>query len=217
MHISIRMGQQPSKLTNTTIGITLASKKTPLRGTPEQEKWTNAAEKAKRVAAWAKTMTKVVISQKQDKSPPWHVINFRGPNKAESRGIVDMLAVRRNHAEPALPLKRGDLFEIVLIQTKGGNAKLPNATDRERLRKVGAEYNAKAILLSEWKEGSLPKFYQLKSDDWIELRDISVVFGKRRNPIAKSSASDAPSPTKTHPSTAAVVVPSKGSLAATKA
>jgi hypothetical protein len=195
----------------------MASKKTASLNTSELEKRANAVKKATRVAAWAKIMTKVVISQNREKSPPWHVINFRGPKKAESRGIVDMLAVRRNHAEPTLPLKRGDLFEIVLIQTKGGSAKLPNASDRERLRKVGAEYNAKAILLSEWKEGSLPKFYQLKSDDWIELRDVSVVFGKRRTPIAKSSASDTPSPAKTHPSAAAVVVPSKGSLAATKA
>ncbi len=123
-------------------------------------------------------MTKVVISKNQGKSPPWHVTNFRGPNKAESRGIVDMLAVRRNHAEPALPLKRGDLFEIVLIQTKDGKAKLPSAADRERLRKVGIQYKAKAILLSEWKEGSVPKFCQLKGDDWIELSDVSVVFGK---------------------------------------
>lgn len=163
----------------------MASKSTLPLEIAEQQKRANAAKKATRVAAWAKIMTKVVISKNQGKSPPWHVINFRGPKKAESRGIVDMLAVRRNQAEPALPLKRGDLFEIVLIQTKGGTARLPSAEDKERLRKVGIQYNAKAILLSEWKEGSVPKFYELRKNEWIELPDVSVVFGDRRPLAAK--------------------------------
>ena len=92
-----------------------------------------------------------------------------------------------------------------------------NADDRERLREVGAAYNANAILLAEWKKGSMPKFNQLKDDDWVELADVSEVFGMRRTPIGKSSAGKTSSRAKIRPSPAAVVSPSPRSLAAKKA
>jgi hypothetical protein len=136
-----------------------------------------AAADAIRTATWAKTMTKVVISQNNGKAPFWHVINFLGPGKAESVGVVDLIAIRKNHKVQVAPLKRGDLFEFVLIQVKGGSARWPTTDDRERLRAVGKTYNAKAILLSEWKKGSMPVIYELSGDEWGDPINPAKVFG----------------------------------------
>lgn len=130
-------------------------------------------------------MTKVVISQNNGNPPFWHVVNFLGPGKSESRGIVDLIAIRKNQNEHERPLKRGDLFDIVLIQVKGGSARWPTDTDRERLRKVGEEYHAKAILLSEWKAGTMPVIYRLTGDDWESVKAADVFGGPRRKVSVK--------------------------------
>jgi hypothetical protein len=40
----------------------------------------------------------------------------------------------------------------------------------KRLRKVGDKYDAKAVVLAEWKKGRQPVFYQLGFDDvWKKL------------------------------------------------
>ena len=114
----------------------MAAKKTDTPSTTSTDKWVLAAERAQRTATWAKTMTKVLISQSSGSQPAWRVINFLGPNKSEARGIVDLVAIRRNQQAPKAPLKRDDLFEIVLLQVKGGSAKWPSPDDRERLRAV---------------------------------------------------------------------------------
>ena len=145
-------------------------------------KWKNAADQSQKTATWAKTMTKVVIAQNNGTGPFWHVVNFLGPGKREPRGIVDLIAIRKNQSDPGLPMKRGDLFEIVLIQVKGGSAKRPSTEDRERLRLVGEEYNAKEILLSEWKKGSMPVLFRLAGDGWVQLglADVAKIFGSSR-------------------------------------
>jgi len=56
----------------------------------------------------------------------WHVVNFVGSNNAESRGIVDLLAIRKDHRTNNSKIKRGALFEAVLIQVKGGRAPFSN-------------------------------------------------------------------------------------------
>ena len=142
-------------------------------------KWANAVAQAKRTAAWAKTMTKVVIAQSARKSPPWHIINFLGPLKAESRGIVDLIAIRRNHTDPEPPLKKGDLFEIVLIQVKGGSAKTPTPRDIERLELVSKAYGAKAVILSAWKKGKMPVLSILTDRTWVELKNGVEIFGPK--------------------------------------
>lgn len=162
----------------------MAAKKTDTPSTPSTDKWVLAAQRAQRTATWAKTMTKVLISQSSGSQPAWHVINFLGPNKSEARGIVDLVAIRRNQQAPKAPLKRGDLFEIVLLQVKGGSAKWPSPEDRERLRAVRAAYEAKEVLLSEWKQGARAKLFRLLGDDWVELSDPADVFC----PTAKSAA-----------------------------
>ena len=63
------------------------------------------------------------------------------------------MAIRKNHAKPKSPFKRGDLFEIILIQVKGG-AKHPNKAEIKRLRDVAKYYNARDVVLAEWVKGS---------------------------------------------------------------
>lgn len=48
--------------------------------------------------------------------PQWQLVSFPGPNGAESRGIVDVLAIRKNHRATSKVFARGDLFEMVIIQ-----------------------------------------------------------------------------------------------------
>jgi hypothetical protein len=80
---------------------------------------------------WAVTMTKVRIRQAVASAPfpRWHLLTFAGPDGGESRGVVDMLAIRKDHSEPPSGAKRGDLFQLVLIQVKGGYAAKPTAEE----------------------------------------------------------------------------------------
>jgi hypothetical protein len=59
----------------------------------------------------------------------WQLVTFCGKAGAESRGIVDLLAVRKNHGVPAAGTKRGDSLQIILIQVKGGSAAMPPTED----------------------------------------------------------------------------------------
>lgn len=175
----------------------MATTKLGTPSTPPTDKWVLAAQRAQRTATWAKTMTKVLISQSTGSQPPWHVINFLGPNKSEARGIVDLVAIRRNQQVPKAPLKRGDLFEIVLLQVKGGSAKWPSPEDRERLRAVRDAYEAKEVLLSEWKQGAKAKLYRLTGDDWVALSDPADVFCPTANSEARKKAKQLLSPSST--------------------
>ena len=86
-----------------------------------------------------------------DSTPQWQILEFLGKNGFESRGIVDLLAVRKNHRLDGEFVKRGDLLQILLIQVKGGNALWPSADDVVRLQAVARHHNADQILLAEFK------------------------------------------------------------------
>ena len=89
-------------------------------------------------------------------------MSFRGANKSEWRGVVDLVAIRKNSAQPyGTLLKRGDLFDIVLIQIKGGGAAGPTDGDCRRLQKVARVYRAKAIVQFQWRKGESSKFLVL--------------------------------------------------------
>jgi hypothetical protein len=53
----------------------------------------------------------------------WQLVGFAGPNGGESVGIVDLLAIRKDHRPKSSRHNRGDCFDIVLIQFKGGSTK----------------------------------------------------------------------------------------------
>jgi hypothetical protein len=132
---------------------------------------------------WAVTMTKVRIRQAVAHAPfpRWHFVSFAGPDGGESRGVVDLIAIRKDHAERK-GLKRGDTFQIVLIQVKGGYAAKPTAEDGARLRAVAKLHHAHRVLLASWKKGTAAKFYTLRpkskagETDWIEVEDMKEIF-----------------------------------------
>ena len=141
-----------------------------------------AASKAKKTARWAITMTKWYIT-KLKSSPKWELLTFNGPNGGESRGIVDIMAIQKDHRPGLDGLNRGDVFEIILIQVKGGHAPWPCLDDIERLKKVGVRYDAKAIILAKWKKGKQPVLYSLnldcnEGDPWEKVIEPRGLFKK---------------------------------------
>jgi hypothetical protein len=145
--------------------------------------WLLAWQKASRTANWAVTMTKVRIRKTIVKTR-WQLVTFIGPKGKESVGIIDLMAIRKNHAPGKAGLKRGDLFEVVLIQVKGGTAPFPSSEEVERLRLVGQMYVAKAILLAQWRRGKQVEFYYLGKESkspkagtvWRHLTSPAEVF-----------------------------------------
>ena len=88
-------------------------------------------------------------------------------NNSYARGIVDLLAIRKDHSKPSVAgLNRGDLFEIVMIQIKGGSSPRPTAQDIARLHKVAKHYKAKTIILAEWRCGEKLDLFVLKGTRW---------------------------------------------------
>ena len=118
-------------------------------------------QQAKKTGQWAKTMTKWLITYSTKGGKKWHFVSFEGAKGGESRGIVDFVAIRRDHKYCEPPLKIGDLFEIILIQVKGGSASKPTPDEITRLLKVGKYYKAKKIILSNWQKGKPPTFEYL--------------------------------------------------------
>ncbi len=142
-------------------------------------------EKAEYTEQWAVTMTKVRIRQAVARTPfpRWHFVTFGGPEGGESRGVVDLIAIRKDHSSPLKGTKRGDAFQIVLIQVKGGYAPRPTAEDSKRLRAVARRHHAHNVLLASWKRGKATRFFSLRpkpirgKNDWIEVTDMRAVFG----------------------------------------
>jgi hypothetical protein len=149
-----------------------------------------AADKALMTATWARTMTKVIISRNNKNSPFWHVINFLGAGKQESAGIIDLLAIRKDHGK-AGALPPGDGFEIILVQVKGGKAKNPSASDVQRMEAVAKRYGAKAVVLSSWKKGAAPEFRILSKSAWGDPVDPDSIF-KGRSIKPKIASKDQP-------------------------
>jgi hypothetical protein len=98
--------------------------------------WPTAQQAATKTARWAVTMTKVRIRAMLS-TTKWQLVTFVGSAGGESVGIVDLVALRKNHAACKPPAKRGDSFEMILIQVKGGSAPFPTADEAHRLRLVG--------------------------------------------------------------------------------
>ena len=147
-----------------------------------------ATEKAHRTARWAKTMTKVEITKAAKGGVKWQVLEFNGAANGESRGIVDIMAIRKDHTSESEEYKRGDIFEIILIQAKGGSARGPSEADRKRLNVVRKKYGAKHVVLASWQEGRKPTLRILEGDEWSAPRKYSfkdVFFKKSLSDPAK--------------------------------
>lgn len=107
----------------------------------------------------------------------WRFVSFRGVGGAEWRGIVDVVAIRKNTARSSHEvLKSGDLFEIVLVQMKGGSSRWPTDAELRRLRSVAEHYRAKAVVLFVWKKAQSCQFFKLERTGW-ESSTSRQLFG----------------------------------------
>jgi hypothetical protein len=107
----------------------------------------------------------------------WNFVSFRGAGGGESRGIVDVVAIRRDMSPPSRPpLRSGDLFDIILVQVKGGAAPRPTADDIARLKSVAKHYRAKSVVLYAWRNGVSSQFFKLHRGDW-QVTTAAEVFG----------------------------------------
>jgi hypothetical protein len=141
--------------------------------------WKEAQQKAARTARWAVTMAKVRIRRVVSRTR-WQLVTFYGKGGAESSGVVDMLAVRKDHAASTGVIRRGDALQIILIQVKGGSAAKPTFDDAARLRALKKRHGACEVLLAAWTKGSMPHFYRLRrataSDPWAEVKNLDSIF-----------------------------------------
>ena len=143
--------------------------------------WMKAQQKAARTGRWAVTMAKVRIRRALARTR-WQLVTFCGAAGGESVGVVDLIAIRKDHGKPLPGTKRGDNFQIILIQVKGGSAAMPTAEDGNRLRAVARHHRARQVLLAEWAKGKAARFFRLRqryaegSRDWIEVEDLNSIF-----------------------------------------
>ena len=133
------------------------------------------SEKAHTTGRWAEIIFRALSSRVAKR---WKFVSFRGAGSGEWRGVVDLVAIRKDTKQPHVPgLKRGDLFELVLIQVKGGSAKAPTQEDIQRLRQVATHYGAKAVVLFTWKKGTAAEFAVLEEDGTWTPSSGAKVFG----------------------------------------
>jgi len=104
---------------------------------------------------------------------------FSGPKRSEARGVVDLIAIRKDHGPPRRGTKRGDDFQIILIQVKGGYAAMPTAEDAKRLRLVARHHRARRVLLAVWIKGKAAQFFYLRRNlnGWLKVDDLKTIFG----------------------------------------
>jgi hypothetical protein len=94
-------------------------------------------------------------------------------------GVVDVIAMRKSSAKPGVaPLQAYDLFDIILIQSRGGSARSPSSSDIAMLRAVKDVYRAQAIVLFEWRLKTHSRFHVLDEafDTWT-LTSAAKLFG----------------------------------------
>lgn len=137
-----------------------------------------AARKAQATGRMANTLAKALAKRFGGR---WQFVDFHGPKGYESAGIVDIIAIRKCGKQPDVPgLKKLDLFDIKLIQVKGGSAPLPGPEDIARLRAVKKYYKATEVVLFEWVGGKRSAFSVLedKLDKWTETQGAHL-FGAK--------------------------------------
>jgi len=141
--------------------------------------WKDAQQKAALTARWAVTMAKVRIRQVASRTR-WQLVTFCGKAGAESGGIVDLLAIRKDHGLPTVGGRPGDALQIILIQVKGGSAAKPTREDAARLRIVATRHAARDVLLATWKKGRAARFFRLRRasarEAWAEITNLDSVF-----------------------------------------
>jgi hypothetical protein len=141
------------------------------------EEWAEIVAKVRGTGKTANTLAKALAMRYAYR---WQFIDFRGPGGQESAGVVDILAIRKSGAKPeVVGLKALDLFDIILIQVKGGAARGPTQEDIARLRLVQKKYDAKDLVLFEWrKKDQVAEFSRLGADGSWVATSAATLFGK---------------------------------------
>lgn len=158
----------------------MASTKTP-------EEWAEIIKKVRDTGKMANTLAKALAKRY---SYRWQFVDFLGPAGHESAGVVDIVAIRKSGKKPTIAgLKSLDLFDIILIQVKGGSAGMPKDDDVKRLKIVKEHHKAREVVLFEWnKKKDLTRFSVLDvGDKWSE-KSPAEIFGKPEK-VKKSVAS----------------------------
>ena len=138
------------------------------RGTP-------AWKRAGNTDRWTEILFRALASRVAKR---WRFVSFRGIGGREWRGIVDVIAIRKDtsHSDHEL-LKSGDLFDIILVQMKGGRARRPSEIEIQRLMAVAKRYRAKGVVLFAWKRGESCDFYKLtRGGSWTQS-SAREIFG----------------------------------------
>lgn len=118
----------------------------------------------------------------------WRFVSFRGIHGGEWCGIVDVLAVRKDTSRSNHRLlKSGDLFEVILVQMKGGSAEWPSDKDIRRLKAVSKRYGAKAVVLFTWdrntgERGKHCQYYRLGGRGWAECTATDIFGDTQERP-----------------------------------
>jgi len=128
-----------------------------LEGAETLTKWQIAAQTAIETARVATALAKAhLIRESRKHGGRWQWVDFPGPKGRESAGIVDILAIRKRWDVSELPedevLKHLDVFDIMLIQVKGGRAKMPTEEDIARMERVAELYRIDKVLLYQWND-----------------------------------------------------------------
>jgi hypothetical protein len=162
-----------------------------MASTKTTEEWVEIVKKVRDTGKMANTLAKALAKRY---SYRWQFVDFLGPAGHESAGVVDIVAIRKSGKKPTIAgLKSLDLFDIILIQVKGGSAGLPKEKDISRLKIVRDRYHASEIVLFEWnKKKDLTRFSALdKRDHWTK-RSPAELFGKpekvQKNELEMDSA-----------------------------
>jgi hypothetical protein len=132
-------------------------------------------EKAHATGRWAEI---IFLALSTRVARRWKFISFRGVAEGEWRGVVDVFAVRKDTSQPVTPtLKRGDLFEIILVQVKGGSARTPSIDERRHLREIEKYYRARDVVLFQWRRGESSEFFKLQRNLEWKGTTGSALFG----------------------------------------
>jgi hypothetical protein len=136
-----------------------------------------ASERAAETDRWTEILFRALSARHAKR---WRFASFRGAGGGEWRGIVDLLAVRKDASKSAHEILRsGDLFEMILVQMKGGSAARPNEQDIRRLQAVRKRYRAKDVVLFCWNRGKKGKtctFERLSGGKWV-ASTAKEIFG----------------------------------------
>jgi hypothetical protein len=134
-----------------------------------------AWQQAANTDQWTETLFRALSARVAKR---WRFVSFRGTGGGEWRGVVDIVAIRKDTARPSQKLlKAGDLFDIVLVQMKGGGAPPPNAPAIGRLIAVAKRYHAKAVILFAWKRGEWCRFSRLTARGKWAPSNARDIFG----------------------------------------